>query len=242
MEPPKVIIPLEDTQLKEGAPVLLTAKIIGKPTPDVSIRPRSPDVSSKVSLFQFVWLKDDQPLAASNRLRTRYDIGTKQVLLQINDVRPQDVGEYRVIATNPAGKDSTACKLNIIPDQRGVDSRPLPETQGPLKLKPIPTTTKPGEESKEPKRPPKVIVPLVDGVLEEQMPALFMTTIDAGQPMATVSLDHYQGRRRIMLESFLIASTNWDSKKLTDSLFDLLRNFQQVLIRSIEWNRALLIH
>ena len=37
-EPPKVIIPLEDTQLKEGAPVLLTAKIIGRPTPDVRIR------------------------------------------------------------------------------------------------------------------------------------------------------------------------------------------------------------
>jgi hypothetical protein len=37
MEPPKVIIPLEDANLKEGAPALLTAKIIGKPTPDVSI-------------------------------------------------------------------------------------------------------------------------------------------------------------------------------------------------------------
>ena len=36
MEPPKVIIPLEDAQLKEGVPALLTAKIIGKPTPDVS--------------------------------------------------------------------------------------------------------------------------------------------------------------------------------------------------------------
>ena len=36
MEPPKVIIPLEDTQLKEGSPALLAAKIIGRPTPDVS--------------------------------------------------------------------------------------------------------------------------------------------------------------------------------------------------------------
>ena len=35
-EAPKVIIPLEDVQLKEGAPALLTAKIIGRPTPDVS--------------------------------------------------------------------------------------------------------------------------------------------------------------------------------------------------------------
>ena len=35
MEPPKVIIPLEDKSLKEGSPVLLKSKIIGRPTPDV---------------------------------------------------------------------------------------------------------------------------------------------------------------------------------------------------------------
>ncbi|CAF4574380.1 unnamed protein product, partial [Rotaria magnacalcarata] len=62
-------------------PVLLKATVIGKPTP------------------HFIWLKDGAPLPASNRLRTRYDIGTKQVLLQINDARPQDIGEYVVIAT-----------------------------------------------------------------------------------------------------------------------------------------------
>ncbi|CAF4706986.1 unnamed protein product, partial [Rotaria socialis] len=64
MEPPKVIVPLENLQVTEGSPVLLKATIIGKPTPN------------------FVWLKDGAPLPASNRLRTRYDIGTKQVLLQ----------------------------------------------------------------------------------------------------------------------------------------------------------------
>jgi hypothetical protein len=39
MEPPKVVVPLEDVKLKEGAPVLMKAKIIGRPTPDVSIHP-----------------------------------------------------------------------------------------------------------------------------------------------------------------------------------------------------------
>jgi hypothetical protein len=38
MEPPKVVIPLENMQLKEGAPALLQARIIGRPTPDVSTR------------------------------------------------------------------------------------------------------------------------------------------------------------------------------------------------------------
>ena len=133
-----------------------------------------------------MWLKDNQPLAASTRLRTRYDIGTKQVLLQINDVRPQDAGEYRVIATNPAGKDTSVCKLNVVPDRRGVDSEPFIEPERFLNLKPIPSVTKPEDELQEPKRAPKVIVPLVDCNMEEQMPVIFTTTIDAGVPMATV--------------------------------------------------------
>ena len=37
MQPPKVVVPLENTQVKEGAPVLLRATIVGKPTPDVSL-------------------------------------------------------------------------------------------------------------------------------------------------------------------------------------------------------------
>ena len=125
-------------------------------------------------------------MQASNRLRTRYDIGTKQVLLQINDVRPDDVGQYRVVATNPAGQASTAAKLDIIPDRRGVDSQPFIEPEKFLNLKPIPPKTTPEEELKEPKRPPKVIVPLADTVMEEMMPVIFTTTIDAGVPMATV--------------------------------------------------------
>ena len=108
------------------------------------------------------------------------------MLLQINDVRPDDVGEYRVIASNPAGQASTVSKLNVIPDRRGVDSQPFIEPERFLNLKPIPTSTRPEDELKEPKRAPKVIVPLADTEMEEQMPVIFTTTIDAGFPMATV--------------------------------------------------------
>ena len=176
------------------------------------------------SLFQFVWFKDGAPLAASTRLRTRYDIGTKQVLLQINEVRPHDVGEYTVIATNPAGEDSSVCSLSVVPDKPGVDDRAFvpkekfrnldqPQGQGRrpfdivpgvdmqpfieperfLNLKPIPSVTRPEDELNEPKRAPKVIVPLVDCDVEEQMPVIFTTTIDAGVPMATVS-NHWSPR------------------------------------------------
>ncbi|CAM2700506.1 unnamed protein product [Rotaria socialis] len=198
MEPPKVIVPLENLQVPEGSPVLLKATIIGKPTPN------------------FVWLKDGAPLPASNRLRTRYDIGTKQVLLQVNDIRPQDIGEYVVIATNPAGEDSTRCSLNVVPDKPGVDDRAfLPEDkfrdlehpQGkgrrPIAIVPgvdtqpfvspdkfrnldhVPSSVKPEEVPIEAMRPPHVIVPLSNCEIEELMPVLLTTTIDAGVPMAS---------------------------------------------------------
>ncbi len=167
--------------------------------------------------MQFVWLKDSAPLAASNRLRTRYDIGTKQVLLQINDIRPQDVGEYLVIATNPAGEDSTVGSLSVSPDKQGVDDRAFipkdkfrnldhPQGRRPLEIVPgvdiqpfispdkfrklneIPTSTKPEAEIPEAKRPPRVIVPLTDSALEELMPVILTTTIDAGVPMASVKI------------------------------------------------------
>ncbi len=173
--------------------------------------------------FQFVWLKDGTPLAASNRLRTRYDIGTKQVLLQINDARPQDIGEYLVIAKNPAGEDSTVCSLSVLPDKPGVDDRAfiptdkfrnLEHPQGPerrpLEIIPgvdiqpfvspdkfrnldhVPPSTRPAEgEIPEEKRPPRVIVPLSDCVLEELMPVILTTTIDAGVPMASVRFHCY---------------------------------------------------
>jgi len=67
-------------------------------------------------------------LIASNRLRTRYNKPTNEVLLQINDVRPEDVGQYLVIATNPAGKDSTGASLSIIPEKPGVEDRAVVPT------------------------------------------------------------------------------------------------------------------
>ncbi len=157
-------------------------------------------------------------MAASTRLRTRYDIGTKQVLLQINDARPHDVGEYLVIATNPAGEDSTVGSLSVSPDKPGVDDRAFvpndkfrnlehPQGRRPLEIVPgvdiqpfvspekfrklneVPTSTKPEEEIPEEKRAPRVIKPLTDTALEELMPVLLTTTIDAGSPMATVRID-----------------------------------------------------
>jgi len=37
MEAPKVTVPLQSEEVKEGAPVLLRATIVGKPTPNVRL-------------------------------------------------------------------------------------------------------------------------------------------------------------------------------------------------------------
>ena len=140
-------------------------------------------------------------MTASNRLRPRYDVATNEVLLQISDVRPEDVGQYLVVATNPAGKDQTAAKLSILP-VKGINGRafvlkdkflnlerPEEEAKVPLEIKPstIPEEQKVPEE----KRPPRVLVPLSDSVVEELMPVILTTKIDAGVPKALVRLQFY---------------------------------------------------
>ncbi len=158
-------------------------------------------------------------MIGSKRLRTRYDVPSKQVLLQIEDVRPEDVGQYAVVATNPAGKDSTTGSVDLLPEKPGVEDqavvppgtlrnlkhpegpgkRPLeivPSAPGqpiitpeqPRKLKPVPSSTRPEEEAAETMQPPRVIVPLSDSVIEEQMPIVLTTKIDAGVPMASVEI------------------------------------------------------
>ena len=151
-------------------------------------------------------------MTASNRLRTRFDVGTNQVLLQINDVRPQDVGQYLVVATNPAGKDSTGASLSVVPEKPGVDDRgfvpedkfrnleqPRRPTRRPLQIVPgvdiQPLAgTEEGDMIIEDQRPPRVIVPLSDGVVEETMPVLLTTKIDAGEPFSTVRVDLFYQR------------------------------------------------
>ena len=129
----------------------------------------------------------------SNRLRTRFDKDTNQVLLQIDDVRPVDAGQYLVAATNPAGKDSTAGSLTVIPDKGGdeeqavVPSTRRPEAQERRPVEILPSPDQLNKTSQE-KRPPRVMVPLKDVDVEEQMPVIFTTKIDAGEPTSKVRI------------------------------------------------------
>jgi Immunoglobulin I-set domain len=143
-------------------------------------------------------------LKPSNRLRTRYNPDTQQVLLQIDNVRPEDVGQYLVVAANPAGKDQTGASLSVVPEKPAVEDqanvpdqgvkRPRVPERRPLEviptrdlLKHVPPSTKTGEgDVQEEMRPPRVLVPLKDSIVDESMPVILTTKIDAGSPMATV--------------------------------------------------------
>ena len=205
-------------------------------------------------LFQFVWFKDGAPLPASNRLRTRYDIGTKQVLLQINDVRPQDIGEYLVVATNPAGEDSTVCSLSVVPDKPGVDDRGFvpedkfrnleqPRGQAPRPLEIVPgvdiqplispdkfrnldhisplVRTEEGQMVVEEQRPPRVTVPLSDADVEELMPVLLTTKIDAGAPLSTVRI-FFQSKTKFYFLRTCYSKTQMDIFLIIIFLFFLV--------------------
>jgi len=134
-------------------------------------------------------------------------------MLQINDVRPLDAGQYTVIASNPVGEEKTIAQLTVQPDQPGVDERgfvpkdkfqnlerPQGHPKRPLeiipgidalpeklrKLNQVPLSEKPQEEEvPEVQRPPKVLQPLSTVDVDELSPVFLTTNVDAGAPMAT---------------------------------------------------------
>lgn len=66
--------------------------------------------------FYFVkltWYKNDEPLMASQRVDMDYNLSTCIATLNIKLTKPFDIGKYRVVAENVAGKAETACKLFI---------------------------------------------------------------------------------------------------------------------------------
>jgi len=75
--------------------------------------------------------------------------------------------------------------LAIVP---GVDNQPFVSPDKFRNLDHVPTSTRPIEEVPEQQRPPRVIQPLSNSDLEELMPVLLTTTIDAGVPMASVRI------------------------------------------------------
>ncbi|CAG2123068.1 unnamed protein product, partial [Medioppia subpectinata] len=98
---------LKDLKIKDGESLTLKAVVTGDPEPQIQ------------------WLKNGKPLSSSDIIDLKYKSGVAS--LNINEVFPEDEGDYECIATNSEGKESTKCKLTIIPMEE------KPKETGPSK-------------------------------------------------------------------------------------------------------------
>jgi len=106
LQPARVIIPLSNVKIEEGQPFRLACKIDGLPKPKI------------------VWLKNGEPLPASNRLSSDYDLHTSIASLKVADSRPDDVGRYTAMGENEVGMDNTWCEAFVV-NTSNIDRTPL---------------------------------------------------------------------------------------------------------------------
>ena len=191
---PKVLIPLRPIKTTEGENVVLVTQVEGYPLP------------------QFTWTHNNKPIMASNRVTPHYDMLTKRCFLQILDTRPNDTGNYELIAENPAGQDRTKTEMTVVPvskiDQTGyvpydkfstlefkprmpsdlrsgVDATPFVsgEIFRLLETKPVNEQYAPEDEKNVPL---EVLVPLKPAVAQEGQPVILTTKI-RGRPVPQVN-------------------------------------------------------
>jgi hypothetical protein len=98
----KIIEPLRDTFITEGSQVVLNCKIDAYPKAEVT------------------WFKDGQPLRASDRHSTFYDMYTGMAILRLKTAFNDDRGTYECVATNIAGRESTFAQL-LVQQAPGID-------------------------------------------------------------------------------------------------------------------------
>ena len=90
------------------------------------------------------WYKNTEVLPAKTRFTTNYDVKTGVVSLKINDARPDDVGNYRVTASNIIGADETSADASLIDPSENPDVKSK-NFMAPIILIPL-TNTKINEE------------------------------------------------------------------------------------------------
>ena len=172
---------MNNLQLKEYEPIVLKSII-----------------DAGYPMGKFTWLKDGQPLPASNRYRTNYDINTRTASLFIDAARPAtDTGPYTVHVENPVGKDETTGVVNVEPTP-AIDDRPFvpPSKFGKLEpptrkagMGPRGPILQPDETGRDRENMPpwiRLVKGLEDQVIDESKAAHLVCMVDA-HPAATVN-------------------------------------------------------
>ena len=131
-------------------------------------------------------MKDGQPLPASNRFNTQYDINTGVARLKISDSHMNDAGVYSVVAENKAGTDHTDGQL-VVQKAVNIDNAPIVNPNSFAYLRKPAETTRRDDDEAIPSFPPKVIIPLSNVQTTEGKPVTLACKID-GEPKPTVSI------------------------------------------------------
>ena len=98
--PPKFIKKLQDTSLKTGSPLELTTTFVGTPEPEIT------------------WFLDGEPLSTNSVCEVSTQDGTSRLF--IDQLEPEDAGDYKCIARNNAGKTTTGCSVIVNDLQPGI--------------------------------------------------------------------------------------------------------------------------
>ncbi|CAG9864548.1 unnamed protein product [Phyllotreta striolata] len=108
MEPvkPSIQLPLSNAAAAEGARVRLDCVIVGQPEPEV------------------IWYHDDRPVKESQDFQLLFQ--GDRCSLVIQEVLPEDGGEYKVVALNSAGEASSRCILSVTPSESGKPAEDKP--------------------------------------------------------------------------------------------------------------------
>ncbi|XP_023947919.2 titin [Bicyclus anynana] len=91
--PPAVLAPLRDRTVAEGQAIEFECKISGRPAPSVQ------------------WYKGERLIKPSKYFRMSRT--ADEYALHISEAFPEDEGEYRCVATNPAGRVASSARLTV---------------------------------------------------------------------------------------------------------------------------------
>jgi titin len=96
-EAPRFSRPLQDISAPDGSEVTLTCVVNGRPSPTIS------------------WYHNGRCIDRSTDFAISYDEQSGRAELVIVDCMVDDRGQFRCVATNPAGQTETACTLTVLP-------------------------------------------------------------------------------------------------------------------------------
>ena len=99
---PSFVVPLYNTKASDGSPVILECQVTGKPRPTIT------------------WSVDGMEIKPSDDFRVSAEETTGRCSLHIDEVLPEDEGQYSATAVNRAGTSSTTAYLTVHSQYRRV--------------------------------------------------------------------------------------------------------------------------